>query len=211
MTKKIKFGIVSGAGPMAGLALYHNAIKNLQQQGCYQDADFPEIILYNYPFSNMLDGNGNNPIVTQQFEQVLLFLSKTVDVIYIACQTLHLFLPKERLLQLKVVSLLDLTDSASKVYEKLSVVASRTSYENDLHGKNLKTTCEYIDVDRSEHAIVAILKGETPDLSWIEQASRINPVLLGCTEYSVALATCNWNVIDPIKLAANDLANRWMC
>ena len=210
MKNKPKFGIVSGAGPMAGLVLYKNAIQILQKQGCYQDADFPEIILYNYPFSDMLDGNGNNPIIARQLEQVLLLLSNQVDIIYIACQTLHLFLPKERLSQLNVVSLLDLIDVASKPYEKIHVIASKTSYKNNLHGKNLKISCEYIEVEKSEQAIIDILKGKTPDLAWIEHASIFQPVLLGCTEYSVALDYCNWNVIDPIKLAANDLVRQFL-
>ncbi|MCH9755591.1 MAG: hypothetical protein K0U37_00160 [Gammaproteobacteria bacterium] len=209
MNQKITFGIVSGAGPMAGALLYQKAIEKLQAEGCFKDADFPEILLYNYPFSNMLEGTLDKASIRSQLENTLMFLAQTVDVIYIACQTLHLFLPKARLKALKVVSLLDLVNVAVRPHNKLYVVASKTSCENKLHETYLKPLCECLDVTKSEAAIVSILKGKTPSLDWIEQASREYPVLLGCTEYSVALAKSTWNLIDPITLATNDLVRRF--
>lgn len=209
MNKKVTFGIVSGAGPMAGALLYQKAIEKLQAQGCFRDEDFPEILVYNYPFSNMLEGTLEQATIRGQLEKALVFLGQTVDVIYIACQTLHLFLPRARLKALKVVSLLDLVDEAVRPHSKLYVVASKTSCENKLHETYLKPLCECLDITKSEAAIVSILKGKFPSLDWIEQASFKHPVLLGCTEYSVVLAKSTWNLIDPITLATNDLVRRF--
>lgn len=208
---KIRFGIISGAGPMAGATLYQTVIQGLQEKGAYHDADFPEILLYNYPFSDMLDGNGSNYMVSQQLDEALSLLAEHVDHIYIACQTLHLFLPKERLEALKVISLIDLIDKhCQDMKQSLAVVASLTSALNNLHPDALNIECHYIEKERSQNAIVAILQGKEPDLAWLHEASLNQPVLLGCTEYSVTLQNSAWNIVDPIKLAAQDIIHRFL-
>lgn len=210
MTKP-KFGIVSGAGPIAGALLYQQTITLLQEKGCYQDADFPEIIIHNVPFADMLDGHCDNPTVSQQLEESLTFLSKRVDVIYIACQTLHLFLSEETLSLLKVKSLMQLVDEVcGSSTAPLQIVASRTSAKNKLHQQRMKTPAHYIEMEKSAEAINEILKGHTPDLDFVYQASLKGPVLLGCTEYTIPLQNSDWNVIDPIILAAKDMTNRFL-
>jgi len=43
------FGIISGAGPMAGALLYQQIIELLQALGAWQDSDFPAITIMNVP------------------------------------------------------------------------------------------------------------------------------------------------------------------
>ena len=47
-------GIISGAGPMAGVELLRLIIEFCQKEGAFRDRDFPEIHLINIPFSEML-------------------------------------------------------------------------------------------------------------------------------------------------------------
>ncbi len=53
--KPKSIGIIGGAGPLAGaLLLERILILSGSEYGCYKDADFPEVILLSFPFSEML-------------------------------------------------------------------------------------------------------------------------------------------------------------
>lgn len=208
--KKPRFAILSGAGPMAGALLYQLVIKKLQCRGAWQDADFPSIILQNMPFSQMLSGDVDNPIVKQELMNCLSFLSQHADHVYIACQTLHAFLTDKDIQRFKVVSLLTLTQHAL-VNEKrdLLVVASKTTRRFNLHERALGRPCEYAQSALAERAIDSILKGELPDLYWLEELALEHPVILGCTEFSVAIQDTKAALIDPLVLAATDIVERF--
>lgn len=210
MNKKIKFGIISGAGPMAGALLYQRVIESLQAKGAWQDADFPEIILLNIPFSEMLFGKTENKKVRAELLTALSYLAQTVDYIYIACQTLHIFLSQEEMKQYKIVSLLSLISLALTKKDNISVVASMTSRLFNLHTKHLHIPCHYLEPERSERAIEDILKGKSPNLEWLEKLAVENEIILGCTEFSVALQKTTGKFIDPITLAATDIIDKFI-
>ena len=157
----------------------------------------------------MLEGSVEAPGVRESLLQALEELSTHCDQIIIACQTVHLFLEQEEFDKYKVQSLLKLTAAALPNDEQpLKVIASKTSRQNDLHGQWFNRPCEYIMADRAEAAIDAILKGQAPDMSWAEAIARETPLLLGCTEFSVALADSDApHIIDPITLAAQHIVD----
>lgn len=204
---KQSYGIISGAGPMAGALTYERVISKLQQQGAWCDHHFPSILLMNVPFSPMLDGNGENPRVQQELIEALECLKPHCHRIYIACQTLHLFLTGEQLKHFGVISLLTLTKAAVAAEDRpLKVIASKTSRLSNLHGQWLERACEYVEPERAESAIDAILKGHQPEMQWAEAIAQDYPLLLGCTEFSVALKDSkSEGLIDPVKLAADDI------
>lgn len=210
-TRNERFAIVSGAGPMAGALLYQLVIQKLQKKGAWNDADFPQIIIFNVPFSNMLAGETENSIVRNELIESLTFLSQHSEYIYIACQTLHAFLTQDEIKQFKVVSLLTLIQQAlHQELRPIKVVGSKTSRRFDLHGKALARPCDYIETDKAEQAIDSILKGEQPNLLWLEQQASLHPVILGCTEFSVALQGSSMPFIDPIELAAQDMVDKFL-
>jgi len=212
MKMKHSYGIISGAGPMAGALMYEQVINKLQLKGAWLDHHFPSILLMNVPFSPMLDGNGDNPRVQQELLDALELLKPQCHRIYIACQTLHLFLTEEQLNHYGVISLLHLTQKAVSTEKRsLKVIASKTSRQSDLHGQWLKRPCNYVEPELAEQAIEAILKGQHPDMQWAVTLAKKNPLLLGCTEFSVALKDCSSEgIIDPVLLAAEDIVSHYL-
>lgn len=210
MNKNTKFGIISGAGPMAGALLYQRVIEMLQEKiGAWKDDDFPKILLYNVQFSEMLLGDVNNNTVRGELIAALEFMVNYVDYIYIACQTLHIFLSQEEICKYKVVNLISLV----KPYvnnKKAYVVASRTSRSFDLHSKLLDVTCEYLAPEKSDISINQILKGSWQRLEWLESLAKYKSIILGCTEFSVATRNSDAEFIDPIDLAASDILLKYL-
>jgi aspartate/glutamate racemase len=206
-----RFGIISGAGPMAGALLYTHIITLCQKRGAWQDCDFPDILLRNVPFSPMLGGQKHQPVVKNQLHQALKSLKNHVDYIYIACQTLHGFLSLEDMERFKVVSLLDIIQQATHLEKRpVSIIASQTSCAMGLHLPFLPKGSSYIEQERSSYAIETILKGHRPDMHWVEDMAKETPLLLGCTEFSVALKACeNPLIIDPLKEAADNAVERF--
>ena len=211
MNKKLSFAIVSGAGPMAGKLLYELFIEQLQKKGAWRDGDFPSILLHNVPFSPMLDGNVNNSVVYDELIQSLKFLSQHSDYVYIACQTLHAFLNTDDIKHYKVVSLLELTRQYLKdLKDTINVIASKTSRVYELHNKGLQRVCNYCFEELAEKSIDNILKGKVVDLSPIELFAKNNFLILGCTEFSVALRSSGAEkIIDPLKIAAQDMTMKF--
>lgn len=209
MSKKIKFGIISGAGPMAGSLLYRRVIEILQTKGAWRDADFPEILLLNVPFSEMLTGELNYNQVRSELLSALKLVSQSTNYIYIACQTLHAYLLQDEFTQYNIVNLLSLIKPILKNKKKARVVASKTSRLTNLHSKLLGMPCEYLEPTRAERAIDEILKGNLSGLEWLEELNEEQEIVLGCTEFSVDVERNNGCFIDPIQLAANDIVAKF--
>lgn len=209
MNKSIKFGIISGAGPMAGCLMYQYVIQKLQQQGAWRDSDFPEILLFNVPFSDMLSSDTDNAKIRRELLHAIQFLHQHVDYIYIACQTLHAYLQPDEFSKYKVLSLLSIIkDTLTPDYNIPLVVASKTSRVFNLHPSVFP--CSFAEEELSDQAIENILRGGTPDLKWLEALAEKNTVILGCTEFSVVAKNSASKYIDPIVLAATDLINIFM-
>lgn len=212
--KKKKFAIISGAGPMAGNLLYQRTIELLQCKGAWKDADFPYLILVNVPFSEMLTEIFNDTQVRGELIDALTFSVANADYVYIACQTLHAFLTPEEIEKFKVVSLLSLTNTylIEQRIPAVCVVASKTSRNLDLHPKAFSVPCEYIEHERAENSIDDILKGSLAPLDWLKDLAvhTEKPIVLGCTEFSVAMQLYRARYIDPIELAANDIVQKFL-
>jgi len=206
---KKSFGIISGAGPMAGVLLYRKTIELLQAKGAWQDSDFPKIILINIPFIDMLDNQENDGLVRRQLLESLEALYTKVDNIYIACQTLHAYLTPDEIVNYKVISLLSLIKKEIyKTDKPILVVASSTSRRLNLHYL-INSNIQYIDPESCDKAIKTILRGFKPKLNWIIEKTFTNTIVLGCTEFSVACEGMGFQWIDPIHLAALDMVKKF--
>jgi hypothetical protein len=118
---------------------------------------------------------------------------------------LHLFLPEGQIPYL--VNLIKLIKSKIPIGARPLVLASHTSASENLHGRLLGMDCEYWEPKKSQKLIDAILQGKKIELDWLLDLAKRRVVILGCTEYSLALEHLpNFQgLIDPIKLAAQTL------
>lgn len=209
MSKKI--GIISGAGAMAGCLFYKKIITNLQVQGCWRDADFPEIVLINVPFPEMLSESTLFYKVRKALLNALEYVSPKVDAVYIACQTLHIFLLEKDYEKYKVEHLLKSVKPYVESLKTINVVSSLTSRLWNLHPMVLGAECQYIKSEESKETIELILRGIKPNLTWLKDFALSSPVLLGCTEFSVAVDNDPIdNVIDPLDITAKIIANNFL-
>ena len=90
-------GIVGGTGPMAGAFLLERLFSLAGSlYGCHRDADFPEVLLLSFPFSEMLSPPIDRKRVEEELSLVLAKLRKNgCAILAIACNTLHTFLKDE--------------------------------------------------------------------------------------------------------------------
>lgn len=192
---KKSLGIVSGAGPMAGVVLMQKIIELYQQQGSWKDADFPLIRLLNYPFSDMLSDDYDIQAIQKELLMCLNELSASCDYVLISCQTLHAFLPKNY----NNPKLLDFFGiiQASLPPGPIWVAASYTSSQKQLHSVKLNRDCFYLNPKKCQSKIDSILKGEQTDMSWLEKKAESQPLLLGCTEFSIPFHNKKTPCIDP--------------
>jgi aspartate/glutamate racemase len=209
--KPLCFGIISGAGPMAGALIYSNIITLCQEKGSFKDRDFPEMIIKNIPFSPMIELKDDYNVVREELLDGIKFLNKYCDYIYIACQTLHGFLKSDEIKKYSLVSLLELIrKNLNEESREILIIASNTSANMNLHIPYLPNG-KYLEQEKSSDAINNILKGKNVDLNWVEDLAEKQPVLLGCTEFSVALSDSKSPyIVDPIKLAAKDIVNKFL-
>lgn len=209
-------GIVGGAGPLAGSRLLERvfAISN-QQYGCYRDADYPQVLLNSYPFSDMLTSEKNEKLVRAELSLSLNQLrAQGAEVLAIACNTLHNFLEAEQdrddLLHLPRLL-------AGECGEMPLVLCTSTSRESKLHSQFFE--CVYPELSAQlqvDYLIDRILKGDATDpivadlLALIEQ-ERASTVILGCTELSLfaaELSASRKKVIDPLEILSQKIVKR---
>lgn len=200
---KRKLGIISGAGPMAGVLMLRYLFKAYQQQGAWQDKHFPFVKLINYPFSDMLSPDYSYQQIQNELMTNINSLSKDCDLIIVTCQTLHLFLPK-CFSNPKFMSIFDIL-KANLPTGKLYVAASKTSASSRIHQALLGRPCDYIEPERTQRLIDSLLKGEPVDFSWLEAMAKTKPVLLGCTELSLPFEHSKTNCIDPYPIIIKTL------
>ena len=102
-----KIGIIGGAGPEAGSLLFNMIIRKLQSEGKHNDHDFPEIHLLNYPFYFAINSTLKEELLREQLKEALNKLEKNnVDIIALACNTLHALIPQHN----KLINMINCTN-----------------------------------------------------------------------------------------------------
>lgn len=229
-----KIGIVGGAGPMAGLLLCQKIVQLCQEKyGCSQDADFPYIMLLNYPFADMLaldQSQAHKNLIRKQLNECFdTFISHGIALSAIACNTLHAYLDFQSALE--IVHIMKETDRLL-VEEKIQhslVLCSSTSAKSLIHQAYLN--CCYppdewqVEVDdlidciltgkETVHDVYQLIRSirsfcSTLSLSQDESFG----IVLGCTEFSLLnekwpLSTFGlnrrWKVVDSTQALAEEL------
>lgn len=218
-----RIGIIGGAGPQAGSALFNSIIKKKQSKGAWRDSDFPFISLLNVPFADMLlqkDAQQQQAILRSQLQEAFdqLRLLNCTDIV-IACNTLHTLLPYCSSNSMIVHSLVEVTHRymQSKAISNIIFFGTQTSYQAGLYS-HPDINIEQLDsktLDTLHTIIVTVLANKHNPATAQQLAQLIDnfkyPVLLGCTEFSVLIEQYPIETrnlfIDPLQLAAGSIIN----
>jgi aspartate racemase len=215
--KSKTIGILGGAGPQAGVALVERLIFFAQTKyGCKADADFPKIILNSFPFSNMLDGEKENPLVRKQLKKALSELRKSgAEILSIACNTLHIFLDEASHQQSNLIQLPSVVRQfLGSVDSKPVVLGTRTSARAKLHQKFFPCFYPKKKIQEEVDALIDHILAKGADMSARARLIAIlnkldaSYVILGCTELSLlsnTLPNLGKVIVDPMDLLALEI------
>lgn len=187
-----KIGIIGGAGPEAGSLLFTTIVRLYQQQGSWKDNDFPQMVLLNYPFSEMLVQADKN-ILTQELQDAVNQLESIgCEIIVIACNTLHVFVPfiKFKAQFFSIVDSVLAEAEKRKINSALFIGTLTSSFTHLYNNKKIKIIdLEFLAIN---DLIESILKNQYSEesaylLSKIinQKKSTFDAIILGCTEFSV--------------------------
>lgn len=216
--KPKSIGIIGGAGPLAGAFLLKRILSlSGKVYGCYRDADFPQVFLISYPFSEMLCPDMDIAKLRKELSGCLEQLRKNgAAVLAIACNTLHAFLDEKDELNDLVHLPRTLAEGVSLSDQPL-VFCTSTSVQFGLHKQFFP--CTYPDTQTQQEIdriIDQILRGADQavileKLEKLLQAQTTNTVILGCTElslFSAHLFVPNKQIIDPLEVMANKILQK---
>lgn len=216
--KPKSIGIIGGAGPLAGAFLLKRILSlSGEVYGCYRDADFPQVFLISFPFSEMLCPDMDIAKLRKELRGCLEQLRKNgASVLAIACNTLHAFLEEKDELNDLVHLPRTLAEEVS-LSDKPLVFCTSTSVQFGLHKQFFP--CTYPDTQTQQEVdriIDQILRGADQSvilekLEKLLQAQTTNTVILGCTElslFSAHLAVPNKQIIDPLEVMANKILQK---
>ncbi len=212
-----KIGIIGGAGPEAGSLLFNMIIRKLQSEGKFNDHDFPEIHLLNYPFYFAINSTLKEEPLIEQLKEALNKLEKNdVDIIALACNTLHALIPQHD----KLINMVNCTidNLKEKSIKKALFLGTSYSVKFKLYQNQ---NIEIIYPEKQEQIFIdnlinLILKNnytysdynKLKEIIFSSKYSSIESIILGCTELSVLYSKYNEKyefITDPLDILANKL------
>lgn len=222
--KKGRIGIISGSGPEAGIDLWRkilDANRRLLGPRFQGDLNAPDVTIYSIPelgFSMDLEKNEN--LIWNHLESNIRELAKRVDLICVACNTLHYFCG--RVIELGLpAAFVSMVDSVTNYVKERGIarlailgvcsVAELGKWSPyaalQSHVKIERPNCRKV-----EELVVRIKKLGPDDASAKVTLQAIltklesETVLLACTELSlVQLEVTAKHMIDSTLLLANDV------
>jgi len=224
-----KIGIIGGAGPMASCLLYQYIIEYCQQTyHCKDDCDFPEILLVSYPFAPMVckdEASAHTALITNQLQTCFDSLSQQdADIIGIACNTLHMFLPQIAVCNDLYVNIIDCVKKAMQELSCNSFVllGTQTTVHSGIYSNSKKQ--QILLSPEQQAKITTIINRILAGIYDVQDVITINAMLkglsaqksfstvvLGCTELSVihkntmTIGIDGVTTIDPLALLAKNM------
>lgn len=188
-----KFGIIAGAGAMAGAYTYKAILDYFLKKGVSKDSDFPYLKIINYPFKSTDSKGISSSTILHEEMQILMQDVEDCDYVFILCNSIHSFISKS-MSQSQASKLIALPNmiGASPDYDKTlkTLVVCSESSKNyhlfDFLGKNIHyldnesqtTMNEYLQ-DTIEGKINNNLEKKLSDMVLTEGFEQI---ILGCTD-----------------------------
>jgi|GEM_PF-1182908 len=221
-----KIGLIGGAGPEAGALLLKNIIQACQQNGAWEDHDFPSIMLLSRKFSPMINSDNHKKDIISEIQAAVNTLDANEnEVVGIACNTLHSFVQHVNFKSMVFVSIVDEVINVIKKEQnyKILFLGTKTSVNAKIYETSSSVQNFYPTIKQQEliqECIIRILKNQHSSLDSLLVSTIINDchetidfnaVILGCTELSVihqnnAIESIKHSIIyDPITILAHKL------
>ena len=194
-----KIGIIAGIGAAAGVHFYDLIVKACQAKGAVNDNDFPEILIHNISASGTSEKG-----ITDDYEILLQLLSSVkfmnkcgVDVIAIACNTVHVHFGKlQENSEAEIINMIEVTADSVKDCKVVGILSSSTTKETKLYESALtKRSINVIRTSVSQQERIDALIGkaiagkigtdekhELRYLAYEMKQQGAEKVILGCTE-----------------------------
>ncbi|CAH9050759.1 hypothetical protein PSECIP111951_02136 [Pseudoalteromonas holothuriae] len=124
-----RIGIITGAGPDAGIDLWQKVLKHnksLYKEHYQGDLSAPEVVVYSIPQLGLaMDIKSNEAILWQRLQEVLQRLNSQVDYVCIACNVLHYFSDKINQLKLNIefISIVDVVENYIKKHGNVALLS----------------------------------------------------------------------------------------
>lgn len=212
----MKILIISGAGFFAGNHVYSKIVQSLKSVSFQKDCDYPEIVLYNYPFRSIdFFGKLDKSLAQKEVDSILNQIS-SVDKVLIACNTLHLIeLNHDGLISLPKGLLSVVNDWGD---EKGLLLCSQYSMEQGLfnHEKlaypdnNMLNIANKLIESKISNKDVCLMDYKDVFDEYIKK-HKITRLVIACTELSMF----NWGeivdipVLDSTDIAIEKLTKDW--
>lgn len=219
----MKILIVSGAGFLAGSNLYMRFVNSLIKKVNFQkDSDYPEVILHNYPFSEIDESGFMGDKIKQELNNVLVFY-KNVDILVLGCNTLHLLdmnlVNVKRMIHLPNLAINEVARSVlDSTFEKnVLALCSEYSVKENLFkspfvkypSDKLQKVCTHW-IGENIHKKYVPTKEEMDVLKKEIVERKISHLIIGCTELNEIDWSCLnglCKIVDSANLAINEVVN----
>ncbi len=220
MKKKI-IGILGGFGPESTAMFYQKIIQQCQEQyGAVYDADYPEMLIYNLPIPNIVDGL-ESPAETSR---ILIKGAKKLEsfgseMLAIPCNTAHYFAKDiENKINIPLINIF--TETAKKInlegYKRVGFLSTKTTIKYKSYGDNFeKYGITLILSERQKEIteiIINLLAGKKlkEDKTRLKQIIRelkgkgAEAIVLGCTDFSTFIKQeeIDIKIVDTITILA---------
>lgn len=221
---KGRIGIISGSGPEAGIDLWRKILDAYRRQRgshFHGDLEAPDVSIYSIPELGLsMDLDKNEKLVWTYLESNIWELAQRVDLICVACHTLHYF--SDRIINLglpsKYVSIIDSVTNYVREsgISKLAMLGVCSVVEpgrwSPYAALQSLVEIERPDCRRTEELVLRIKQSGSDDasvkaaLQAILASLESETVLLACTELSlVQVEAPTKRLIDGTLLLANDV------
>ena len=221
--KKKIVGVLGGMGPESTAIFYHAVIKQCQKQyGAQYDEDYPEILIYNLPIPNIVEGlNKPDETLDMLIKGTKKIESIGVDFIVMPCNTAHYFYSSmAKSVSVPFICIFHATAKKIKIsgLKKVGFLATETtikykSFHNDFEKNGIELIFpDQTGQDKLTQIILNILAGKKLDEDK-EQMKRIiekmkqsgaEAVVLACTDLPILLKEGDVDipVFDTVEILA---------
>lgn len=208
-----RLGVIGGLGAAAGVNLVQRLVKTYQKSGAKSDSDFPDFVYHNLPCYGMDEFGICNQ--QQVFDQLIgsmhMLLNTKCDVIFIACNTVHVFHERLQMLFPSFTIINNISETCRKVADckKVGVLCSRNSKSMELFEKALAhINVECIQTDEVEQEVIDdciahVITGKQTQADYgvvgnvmvLMRKRGAEKIILGCTELPILV---DWEDPDAV-------------
>ncbi len=216
-----KIGLIGGTSPESTL-LYYRYLIDLSREKLPKNV-YPEILIYSVNFdfvvSNMRNGKAEK--IVEKFNEILkIFENAGIELASLTANTMHLLFDDLKT-KIEMVHIVDaVRDYAKKKgYKKLVLFGTLRTMESDLYPSRMEGFEIIVPDEQDRKEINEIIfeitsKGISKEIE--ERAMKIaekyekmgDAIILGCTELPLVLNDRGFEVIDTVKVHAQEIFRR---